>query len=79
MANQFVVDLGDIKLTAVQRQNINKSIQAAVAVELTKVDLARKLVLIPITKWPKGPIIDGIIARGLDKNLPALLQKEGLM
>lgn len=79
MANQFVVDLGDIRLTDVQRQKINNAIQAAVSAELSNVQLGKKLVLIPISKWPKGPIIDGIIARPLDKNIGALLQKEGII
>ncbi len=78
MATKFEVDLGDLKLTADQSQRINRSIQAAVASELSNVKLGKKYVLIPIEKWPRGPIIDGIIARPLDKNLGALLQKEGL-
>lgn len=77
MANQFVVDLGDIRLTDQQRQKINNAIQAAVSTELSNVQLSKKLVLIPISKWPKGPIVDGIIARPLDKNIAVQLQKEG--
>lgn len=79
MANQFVVDLGSMRLTDAQRQKINNSIQAAVAAELANTSLGKKIVLIPIAKWPKGPILDGIIARPLDTNLPALLKKEGLI
>lgn len=77
MSNQFVVDLGEFRISDSQRESINNAIQSAVAKELSQIQINSKLVLIPISKWPKGPILDGIIARPLDKNIAIRLEKEG--
>lgn len=61
--NQFVVDLGTLKLTEAQKKSMNAAIQTAVASELGKLDLKNQVALIPVHKWPKGPIINGIIIR----------------
>jgi hypothetical protein len=63
--NQFVVDLGTLKLTDEQKQRINGAIHKAVAGELATIDTGNKVALFPITKWPHGPIINGIIIRDL--------------
>jgi hypothetical protein len=63
--NQFVVDLGTLKLTAEQRQTMNAAIQRAVTSELASINLGNKVALFPISKFPRGPIINGIIARDL--------------
>ena len=68
-SNQFVVDLGHLDLNEDQRQTLNSAIQGAVTNELAKFKIPRKIVLIPVDKWPKGPILQGIIARPIDKNL----------
>ncbi len=65
--NVFTVDLGDLQLTDAQRQEINGAIQSAVAGTLAKNKLGARTVLFPIHKWPKGPIIWGIIARPWDR------------
>ncbi len=63
--SKFTVDLGEIKLSEDQVQNINAAIQKAVAGELAKVNPARQIVLIPVNANPrlKENIIIGIIAR----------------
>lgn len=63
--NQFVVDLGAMKLTDDQRSRINAAIQKAVAGELATLDVTKKIALLPVTKWKDGPIINGIIIRDL--------------
>ena len=65
--NQFTVDLGDLKLTDVQRQQINASIQTAVAGQIAGFSIAKRPVLIPINKWPNFPIWYGIVIRDFDK------------
>jgi len=64
--NQFTVDLGSIKLTEADRNNINAAIQKAVAGEVANLNLKNRVVLIPANKWIKGPIINGIIIRPID-------------
>jgi hypothetical protein len=71
--NQFVVDLGPVKLTAEQHQNISNAIQSAVASEVAKLGSANKIALVPVNKWVKGPIIDGIVARDITKNFDQFL------
>jgi hypothetical protein len=65
--SKFTVDLGEVKLSEDQIQNINAAIQKAVAGELAKVNPAKQIVLIPVNARPavKGNIniIIGIIAR----------------
>lgn len=65
--NVFTVDLGELKLTDAQRQEINGAIQSAVTGLLARNKLSSKSILFPINKWPKGPIIWGIIARPWDR------------
>jgi hypothetical protein len=72
-SNQFVVDLGNLKLSVDQRKSINAAIQGAVAKELAGIKLDRKIVLIPIDRWPNGPILDGIVARDLNKQFESLI------
>lgn len=73
--NQFVVDLGDLKLTESERLKINKAIQHATLNELANIKLAAKKVfyfvekgeLIPTANFtkppkpPKPPIINGFV------------------
>lgn len=66
--NQFTVDLGTVKLSDAQRQSMNNAIQAAVASEVAKLGSADKIALVPVNKFVKGPIINGIIARDITKN-----------
>jgi hypothetical protein len=71
--NQFVVDLGSVKLTDDNKKKINASIQRAVAGELANLaSEAHNIALLPIGgtghKFP-GPILWGIIARPLDDKL----------
>jgi hypothetical protein len=65
--NVFTVDLGDMRMTDAQRKEINAAIQTAVTSTLAKSAPGQRTVLFPINKWPKGPIIWGIIARPWDK------------
>ena len=65
--NQFTVDLGNLKLTDIQRAAINASIHKAVAGELADYAAKNSIVLVPVTKWKDGPIINGIIVRNLLK------------
>lgn len=64
--NQFVVDLGDMKLTEEQKININAAIQKAVTGQLAHLGNSSKIALFPVggtgPKFP-GPILWGIIAR----------------
>ena len=66
--NLFSVDLGDLKLTDTERQRINGAIHKAVAGELATISAAAKsrVVLVPVSKWPKWPILWGIILRPID-------------
>jgi hypothetical protein len=65
-STQFVVDLGNVKLTEQQKNSINAAIQRAVTGELAVVGSTSRLALFPIggrgPKFP-GPIIWGIIIR----------------
>ncbi|MDB5223380.1 MAG: hypothetical protein JWN83_2047 [Chitinophagaceae bacterium] len=70
MANtQFVVDLGDVKLSNEQKNAINAAVQKAVTGELANISSTSRLALFPVGgRWPRfpGPIIWGIIARPVD-------------
>ena len=52
--NQFVVDLGDIKLSATERLAINKSIQVAASIELAKIKSAQNAKLLDVNKGKVG-------------------------
>jgi hypothetical protein len=68
-SNQFVVDLGKLKLTTEQRDQINVAIQKAAAGELARINITERIVLIPVsptTRFPRWPIICGIIARPVE-------------
>lgn len=68
--NQFVVDLGTIKLSEAQRASMSAAIQRAAAAELANVGAASgRLVLIPADKWKIGPIVNGIVARPINEEL----------
>jgi hypothetical protein len=67
--NKFTVDLGSIKLSPEQHTKINTAIQKAVSSELANISSTEKIILIPVNKWIKGPILDGIIARELNEGL----------
>jgi hypothetical protein len=71
MENQFIVDLGTLKLTEEQRASMNSAIQRAAAAELANIGAAQRLILIPAFKWKKGlgPIINGIIARQINEQM----------
>ena len=71
--NQLVVDLGTVKLSAEQRQSMNNAIQAAVASEVARLGSAGKIALVPVNKFTKGPIIDGIVARDITKTFDQFL------
>ncbi len=71
--NQFTVDLGTLKLTDAQHQSMNNAIQAAVASEIANLGSASKIALVPVNKFVKGPIIDGIIARDITKSFDRFL------
>lgn len=68
--NQFIVDLGNLKLSAEQITNINVAIQQAVAGQLATINFKNNIAFYPINKLKRGPIINGIIARPID--LPQL-------
>lgn len=72
--NQFVVDLGTLKLSDAQRKSMNAAIQGAVAKELASHKLSKRVVFIPVDKWPKGPIINGIIIRDLGNRFDQILK-----
>ncbi len=61
--NVFTVDLGNLKLSDAQRKEINAAVQTAVTGVLAKTGVSSGTILFPINKWPRGPIIWGIIAR----------------
>lgn len=52
--NQFIVDLGDIKLSATERLAINKSIQVAASIELAKIKSAQNAKLLEVNKGKVG-------------------------
>lgn len=66
--NQFVVDLGKLKLTEADRQRINAAIQRTAASELAGISTSARsrVVLVPITPKFKLPILWGIIIRDID-------------
>lgn len=64
--NVFTVDLGNMKLSAEQRNEINAAVQTAVTGTLAKTGISNKMVFFPINRWPKGPILWGLIARPWD-------------
>jgi hypothetical protein len=72
--NQFIVDLGTIKLTDDQTLRINSAIQKAVAGELATFNVTKKIALFPISKFPKGPILNGIILRDLGNRFDELIK-----
>jgi len=59
--NVFTVDLGSIKLSPAQRNEITAALQIATTSVLAKSGISKSVVLFPISKFPKGPI--GLIAR----------------
>jgi hypothetical protein len=71
--NQFVVDLGAVKLTDAQRLSINTAIQQAVVGQLAGINTGNKIALLPISKFPKGPILNGIVARDLGAKFNEIL------
>lgn len=70
--NKFLVDLGDLKLTAAQHNAINGAIQAAVSSEIAKIAIKDNVIFIPRVHGPKGPIFPGFVIR---KVSAAQLQK----
>jgi hypothetical protein len=68
--NQFIVDLGPVKLSEAQRASMNSAIQRAAAAELAGVgSTAGRIVLIPADKWKIGPIVNGIVARPINDDI----------
>jgi hypothetical protein len=67
--NQFIVDLGDLKLTAQQKQSINKSIQLAVSLELSKIKAAEKVKTIDVENGKL--VLNPLTGRGI--KLPSLV------
>lgn len=61
--NVFTVDLGNVKLSDTQRKEINAAIQTSVTGVLAKTGISNEIVLFPLNRFPKGPILWGIIAR----------------
>jgi len=62
--NKFMVDLGDLKLTAAQQASISNAIQMAVTNEIAKIGIKDQVFFIP--KFPgKGPILPGFYTRKL--------------
>jgi hypothetical protein len=59
--NQFIVDLGSLKLNEEQRRSMNAAIQSAVTKELATIGLSDNVALVPVHQYLKGPIINGII------------------
>ncbi|HEV8083903.1 MAG TPA: hypothetical protein VGP55_11900 [Chitinophagaceae bacterium] len=72
--NQFVVDLGTLKLTDDEHQRINAAIQKVVAGELANLNTQNKFALFPLRRFTKGPILDGIIARDVSKQFQELIK-----
>jgi hypothetical protein len=72
--NQFVVDLGDLKITTQQRASFNKALQVTASLELAKIKTAEKTVSLnvdagkiiskPTIKVPVGflPMVNGRIS-----------------
>jgi hypothetical protein len=68
--NEFVVDLGTLKLSDEQRKSINAAIQKAVAGELANLSLTERFIMIPgspTSRFPGWPHIYGITARLVDE------------
>jgi len=61
--NVFTVDLGNLKLSDAQRNEINAAIQTSVTNVLAKTGISNDSILFPVNRWPKGPILWGIIVR----------------
>jgi hypothetical protein len=72
--NQFVVDLGTLKLTDEQRQRVNAAIQKAVIGELATIPSGNKLGYFPLDKFKGGPIINGVIIRDLASKFSDLIK-----
>ncbi|MEO6902625.1 MAG: hypothetical protein ABI315_05670 [Bacteroidia bacterium] len=64
--NKFIVDLGTLKISPQQRNEINVAIQKAVSGQLASINLKNKVALYPISSFPRGPITNGIIARSIE-------------
>ena len=60
--NHFTVDLGKLTLTDAQVKSINAAIQGAVVKELANIGTPDNVALVPVYKFPHGPLINGIIA-----------------
>jgi hypothetical protein len=68
--NEFVVDLGTLKLSDEQRKTINAAIQKAVAGELANLSLTERFIMIPgspSSRFPGWPHLYGIVARSVDE------------
>ena len=68
--NEFVVDLGTLKLSDDQRKTINAAVQKAVAGELANLSLTERFIMIPgspSSRFPGWPHIYGIVARLVDE------------
>ena len=68
--NEFVVDLGTLKLSDDQRKSINSAIQKTVAGELANLSLTERFIMIPgspTSRLPGWPHIYGITARLVDE------------
>ena len=77
--NHFIVDLGNLSLSDLQKKSINAAIQRAVAGELANMETSHEVALFPrngrALKFPgpieggkfPGPILWGIIARPFDE------------
>lgn len=74
--NVFTVDLGNVKLTPAQRNEINAAIQIATTSILAKSGISKSVVLFPMDKFPGGPIIYGLVARTHKEIGPNLKIKE---
>jgi hypothetical protein len=74
--NEFVVDLGTLKLSEEQRSRINASIQKAVAGELANISMTERFIMIPANPGSRFPGWNhwyGITARLVDETLLAQL------
>ena len=65
--NMFVVDLGQLELTADDQARINAAIQKAVAGELALTKLNQRVALLPSNPLLHGILTRGIVARVLDQ------------
>lgn len=72
--NQFVVDLGTLKLTDEEHQRINAAIQKAVVGELATVNTSNRFALFPLRRFTIGPILDGIVARDLNNRFQEFIK-----